>query len=135
MKQRTKKKSCVSGLALILMLVFSSFTMIDLHAQETISGTVKGSDGMPLPGVSVLQKGTNRGAATDFDGNFVLTLSPGGKTLVFSYLGFQTQEVAVGNQKSLSIVLKEDVAALDEVVVIGYQKIEREKVLGATSNV
>ncbi|GAA4291063.1 SusC/RagA family TonB-linked outer membrane protein [Aestuariibaculum suncheonense] len=133
MKQKIKKKCTVSGVALILAILFSSFSPGNVQAQERISGTVSGVNGVPLPGVNVLQKGTNKGAVSDFDGNFSIVLSPGNKTLVFSYLGFQTKEVAIGNQTNINVTLAEDVAGLDEVVIIGYAAVDRKKVLGATS--
>ena len=134
MKQKLKTKCFVSGFALILMLMFSSFTT-NLYAQQNISGTVTDANGVPLPGVSVLQKGTTRGAATDFDGNFSLGLTSGNKTLVFSYLGYMTKEVALGGQTSISVTLEEDVESLDEVVIIGYAPISRKKVLGSIASV
>lgn len=135
MKQKIRTKFSFSGFMLMLFLVFSSFASINLEAQNKITGTVTGADGFPIPGVNVLQRGTNQGAVTDFDGKFSLTLSSGQKTLVFSYIGYETKEVAVGNQTNIAVVLDEDVAALDEVVVIGYAAVNRKKVLGALSSV
>ena len=85
---------------------------------QTVSGKVTDqTDGMPLPGVSVLIKGTSTGTATDVDGNYSLNV-PGGETvLVFSFLGFQTVEENVGNRSSIDISLAEDAAELSEVVV------------------
>tara|TARA_R110002096_G_scaffold9533_4_gene37625 strand:- start:15043 stop:18147 length:3105 start_codon:yes stop_codon:yes gene_type:complete len=135
MKQKFKNKRSVSGLALLLALVFSSFTAISIEAQQSVAGTVSGENGVPIPGVNVLQKGTNKGAVTDFDGKFTILMGAGNKTLVFSYIGFETKEVEVGNQTSISVVLQEDVEALDEVVIIGYAPIERKKVLGSIASV
>ena len=118
------------------MLLVLSMMSFSLQAQiKEISGTVLDELGAPLPGVSVVVKGTSIGTATDFDGKFSISPSAGKKTLVFSYLGYQTQEVTLASQSTLSIVLLEDVAALEEVVVIGYQTVAREKVLGSTTNV
>ena len=135
MKQKIKKSCFISGFALVLFLMLSSFTTTSLQAQQTVSGTVTDEGGLPLPGVSVLQKGTTRGAATDFDGNFSLVLGSGNKTLVFSYLGYEDKEVVVGNQTTINVSLAEDVEGLDEVVVIGYAPISREKVLGSLVSV
>lgn len=135
MKQNWKKKCFVSGLTLLLMVLFSSFTINDLHAQEQVSGTVTGEGGMPLAGVNVIQKGTSNGTTTNFDGNFSLNLAPGNQTIVFSYLGYLTKEVVVDSQTQISVTLEEDSEALDEVLVIGYAPIAREKVLGAISSV
>lgn len=125
----------VSGLIMLLVLVLSSFSAIDLKAQEQVTGTVVGADGLPLPGVSVLLKGTNQGAATDFDGVYSISMAQGSNTLVFSYVGYKSQEVEIGNRTVINITLQEDVASLDEVVVIGFQKFERDKILGSTTNI
>ncbi|WP_159447300.1 SusC/RagA family TonB-linked outer membrane protein [Cellulophaga tyrosinoxydans] len=135
MKQNFKTKWFVSGITLVLLLMFSSFTTTKLHAQQRIKGTVIGIDGTPIPGVTVLQKGTSRGTATDFDGNYSLELITGSKTLVFSALSYETKEISIGNKTNIIVTLAEDVAALEEVVVIGYAPIERKKVLGAISTV
>ncbi len=135
MKQKFMKKCSVSGLALIIALVFSSFTAINVQAQERVSGTVSDPNGLPLPGVNVVQKGTNKGAVTDFDGNFSLQLTSGAKTLVFSYLGYQTQEVSVENKSSITVTLEEDIEGLDEIVIIGFQAVKREKILGAVETI
>ncbi len=89
-----------------------------VEAQE-VSGTVSDASG-PLPGASVVLKGTTTGTQTDFDGNYILSnVDPNG-TLVFSYIGYSTQEVAINGQTTINVVLQEDAQALDEVVIIGY---------------
>lgn len=88
--------------------------------QQQISGTVTDNNGQPIPGVNVIEKGTNNGQQTDFDGGFTIDLSNQNATLVLSYVGFKTKEVTIGNQTVLSIVLEEDISVLDEVVVVGY---------------
>lgn len=135
MKHKLKKRCFVSGLTLIIMLLFSSFTLSSVHAQESISGTVTDASGIPLPGVSVIQKGTTRGASTDFDGNYSLELTLGEKTLVFSYIGFKTVEISVNGQTTINVSLEEDVASLDEVVVIGYGTQKKESVVAAITQV
>ncbi|MDC1226891.1 carboxypeptidase-like regulatory domain-containing protein, partial [Algibacter sp.] len=135
MKQNLKKQFPVSGLALLLAIVFSSFTAINLEAQDRVSGVVKDVGGIPLPGVSIIQKGTTRGASTDFDGNYSLELTLGEKTLVFSYLGFKTIEIPVNGKTTINITLEEDVASLDEVVVIGYGTQKKESVVAAISQI
>ncbi|KAA5824859.1 TonB-dependent receptor [Algibacter amylolyticus] len=135
MKQKIKRHGSGSGIVLMLAILFSSFSAISLEAQERITGIVSGADGMPLPGVNVLQKGTSNGAVTDFDGEYSIKLSAGPKTLVFSYLGFQPQEINVGNQTTLNVILEEDVASLDEVVIVGYGTQKKESVVGAITQV
>ena len=135
MKLKPPQKCCVPGLALILVLMFSSFTTPSLQAQKTITGTVVDQDDLPIPGVNVIQKGTSKGAATDFDGNFSIVLEPGVTTLILSYIGYETQEILIGDRTTLPVVLEEDAESLEEVVVIGYAPIERNKVLGSISTV
>ncbi len=131
MKQNWKKKCSVTGLTLLLMVLFSSFTINDLHAQQRIAGTVKDTNGMPLPGVNVIQKGTSNGTVTDFDGNFDLSLDSGTNTLVFSFVGYLTTEVEIDSQTQISVTLEEDAEALDEVVVMGYGTQKKSKITGA----
>lgn len=84
----------------------------------TITGVVEDESG-PLPGVSVLIKGTTYGTSTDFDGNYTIKIKKG-DILVFSYLGFKTEEISIGNHTNLNVLLEEDASSLDEVVVTGY---------------
>jgi iron complex outermembrane receptor protein len=88
------------------------------QAQE-VSGTVSDASG-PLPGASVVVKGTTTGTQTDFDGNFSIQVSSSDAVLVISYVGYSTQEVAVSGRSSINVVLEEDATALEEVVIIGY---------------
>ena len=86
---------------------------------QTVSGVVTEALG-PLGGVNILEKGTSNGVLTDFDGNYTITTSAANPVLVFSYVGYLTQEIAVAGQTSINVALAEDAAVLDEVVVIGY---------------
>jgi TonB-dependent starch-binding outer membrane protein SusC len=101
--------------------------------ERTITGTVTGDDGSPLPGVSIRLKNTSLGTVTDMDGNFRLSIPDDVRqpVLVLSFIGYQTQEVAVGNQSVLAIQLAEDIEALQELVVIGYQTVQKKDVTGA----
>ncbi|APQ18477.1 SusC/RagA family TonB-linked outer membrane protein [Maribacter hydrothermalis] len=100
--------------------------------QSTVTGTVTDDLGTPLPGTNVVEKGTTNGTQTDFDGNYTLNVEPGA-TLVFSYLGFQRKEVAVNGQSVVNTSLAEDAAALDEVVVTGYQVQTKRETTAAVS--
>ena len=86
---------------------------------QSIKGTVTSSDGVPLPAVAVIVRGTQRGTQTDFDGNYVIEANSG-EVLEFSSLGFKTQEIIVASQTVINVQLEEDVSALNEVVLIGY---------------
>ncbi|WP_203257231.1 SusC/RagA family TonB-linked outer membrane protein [Hyunsoonleella ulvae] len=114
----------------ISMLCFS-FTIM---AQSTIGGTITDDQGVPLPGVNILEKNTTNGFVSDFDGNYTITVG-GNATLVFSYVGFKTQEVAVNNRSNINIILLEDNEQLDEVVVIGYGAVKRDKIATSISSV
>lgn len=135
MKQKLKKHFPVPGFALILAMVFSSFTVINLNAQNRVSGVVTDEGGTPMPGVSVLQKGTTKGTSTDFDGNYAFDLTLGEQTLQFSLLGFKTQEIQINGQTSINVTLVEDVENLDEVVVVGYGVQKKESVVAAITQV
>ena len=96
----------------ILSLVFFCVVAMGYSQNVTVQGTVNEGTDMPLPGVSILIKGTSTGTATDFDGNFVLEDVPISSVLVFSYVGFQDYEVVVENDTPLNITLQEDAEAL-----------------------
>ncbi|MEM7107245.1 MAG: TonB-dependent receptor, partial [Bacteroidota bacterium] len=106
-----------------------------LHAQKTqISGSVKDNTGEPLIGVTVVVKGTTQGTATDIDGNFVLEVEPAA-TLYFSFIGYESQEIVVGNQTQIDVILKEDISELEEVVVVGYGTINKRELTTAVASV
>ncbi len=105
-------------------------TVGTLFAQNRVVGTVTDDIG-PVIGASVMEKGTQNGAVTDLDGNYVITVKPGA-TLVFSSIGYATQEVVVGNQTQINVLLKEDTEFLDEVVVVGYGTMKRSDLSGAS---
>ena len=101
-----------------------------LFAQNKVTGTVSDNMG-PAIGVSVVEKGTQNGVITDLDGNYVITVKPGA-TLVFSSIGYATQEIVVGSQSVIDVLLKEDAEFLDEVVVVGYGTMKRSDLSGAS---
>ena len=101
--------------AVFCLLFLSS---LGLYAQQTVSGVVTDGSGSPLPAVSVVVKGTSNGVSTDFDGNYAITAA-NGQVLVFSSIGFETQEVNISGT-TLNVTLVESASELDEVVVIGY---------------
>ncbi|MDG3581188.1 TonB-dependent receptor [Galbibacter pacificus] len=101
--------------------------------QTGITGTVSDDTG-PLPGVNIVVKGTSIGTQTDFDGHYSLTDVPDDAILVFSYIGFVTQEIKAANQTTIDVTLRQDAQALDEVVVIGYGTRKRKDVTGAVGS-
>ena len=100
-----------------------------------ISGNVTTTTGEALPGVTIVQKGTNQGTTTDVNGNFQLNVPDRSSTLTVSYVGFVTQQIPVGTQTSFSVQLKEDAQALSEVVVVGYGTQKRSTLTGAVAEV
>ena len=104
----------------------SPVIMVDV----TVSGTVVDSNGQPIPGVTVSVPGTSIGTATDLDGKYSISV-PEGTTLVFSFIGFESQSKAVGDQSIINITLTEDMSSLDEVVVIGYGTQKQREVTGS----
>ena len=112
---------------LLLMLLVPSLAL----AQSTISGTVSESEnGFPLPGVNVIISGSSTGTTTDFYGKYQLTAN-NGDVLVFSYVGYTSQEVIFAGQAVLDVQLSEDASALDEIVLIGYGSVKKEDLTGA----
>lgn len=100
-------------------LLLGAFLCFGLAKAQTVSGTVTDANG-PLPGASVLVKGTTNGTQTDFDGNYTLNDIDDSATLVFSYIGYKTVEIAVNGRSTVNVTMEEDAQALDEVVIIGY---------------
>lgn len=105
-------------------------------AQTKVSGTVTENGTLPLPGVSVVIKGTSIGVSTDFDGNY--SLSEGitnNSILVFSYIGFEQQEIVIGNRSTINVQLIEETDYLDEVVVVGYGSQLKKDITGAVATI
>ncbi len=125
-------KKFYTYLSVVLMLMLSSNIV---QAQDVqVSGTVLDETGMPLPGVSILLKGTTRGTTTDLDGKYSIA-APSSGVLVFSFIGYNNQEETVGNRTKIDINLVPDVSNLDEVVVIGYGTQKKSQLTGAISSV
>ncbi len=103
--------------------------------EEPVSGKVIDSSGQPLPGVSIIVKGTTTGTITDFDGNYSLNNVVDDATLVFSFVGMLTQEIVTAGQNVINIVLSEDAIGVDEVIVIGYTARKKSTLTGAISTV
>jgi TonB-linked SusC/RagA family outer membrane protein len=101
----------------------------------TISGKVLDEQGEAMPGVSVVLKGTTTGTATDVEGGYSLNLPDGNGTLVFSFIGYITQEIPVNNRSNIDVSLSQDVQSLQEVVVVGYGSQKKQDVIGSVSQV
>ncbi|WP_414003799.1 TonB-dependent receptor [Maribacter sp. 2304DJ31-5] len=103
--------------------------------QDLVSGTVTDENGSPLPGASIVEKGTTNGTQTDFDGNFSIAPTSDTAVLVVSYIGFTSKEIPVEGQTILQISLSPDTANLDEVVVVGYGSVSKRKLTGAVASI
>ncbi len=103
--------------------------------QNTVSGRVTDSGGQPLPGVTVVVKGTTQGTVTDANGEYTLSTIPKDATLLFSFVGMRTQELVIGNQTSINVVMEEETVGIEEVVAIGYGTQKKENLTGAVSQV
>lgn len=134
MKKRSE--TYLKKLMLYFAIVLGMAMPSTILAQETITtkGTVLDNEGLPLPGVNVFIKGTTRGTVTDVDGNFSITVQKG-SILEISFIGFERQSIQIDNADDLKIVLKSDVLALEDVVVVGYGTQKKESVVGAIGQI
>jgi TonB-linked SusC/RagA family outer membrane protein len=116
-------------------LLLTMLVMTGAYAQDvTVKGKVNDEQGQGLPGVSILVKGTSAGTVTDIEGNYTVN-APGTATLVFSFIGYITQEIPLGNKTSLDVKMANDTKALDEVVVVGYGTAKKATLTGSVTAV
>ena len=130
-------KNCLKKIFLTILFIYSMSNF--LYAQvETITGKVTQGDGEPLIGITIQVKGggqnTSSGTITDIDGNYSVKAASNSQ-LTFSYVGFKSQTITVGNRKVINVIMEEDNKLLDEVVVIGYGTMKKSNVTGAISSV
>lgn len=119
----------------LLALIMLMMGTVMAFAQSTVTGTVTGSDDAPLPGVSIAVKGTTVGTITGPDGSYTLSVPEDAETLVFSFIGMESQEVTIGSATVYDVKLAESVVGLDEVVVVGYGEQARSRLTTAISKV
>ena len=103
--------------------------------KREVKGTVKDEQGQPLPGATIIIKGTSTGATTDFDGKFTLQVDNNSTTLVVSYVGFSTREILINNETEINITLLADASELDEIVLVGYGSVAKKDLTGAITSV
>ena len=119
-----------------LLVLFILFPIFVFSQTKTISGTVNDENSLPLVGVNITVQNSNLGALTDFDGNFSISIpSDKPKVLIFSYLGYTTQEVDVSSSDNISIMMIPDLEQLEEVVVVGYGSVLKKDLTGSLSQV
>ncbi len=109
-------------------------TMLQGYAQTTVSGTVKEAEGEAFPGVNVIEKGTTNGVVTDIDGKFQITVGPDA-VLLFSFIGYISQEIPVNNRQVMDVELVSDITQLGEVIVVGYGEQRKETLTGSVANI
>ncbi len=124
---------------IILLLSITHIYAVDIVSEQqpakTITGTVTDNNGQPIPGATVLVKGTSMGIVTNADGKYSINVPATGATLVFSFVGMRTQEVTIGNQTSINVLMEEDTIALEEVVAVGYGTQKKVNLTGSVSTV
>ena len=123
-------------LCILLLLLFCVLTSFDGFAQMNITGQIiSKDDNQPLPGATVLLKGTTKGTLTGIDGKFSLSVNSEKDVLVFSMIGYASQEITVGTQLVINVSLETQVTGLEEVVVIGYGVVKKSDLTGSVSGV
>lgn len=108
------------------------FPIVNQQSTYTVTGNIVDGKGEPIIGANVVLKGSATGVVTDVDGNFSMSVS-GNDVLMVSYIGYNSLEIPVKGQKSLNIVMKENVESLDEIVVIGYGTMKKKDLTGSVS--
>ena len=144
----TRKRLWIKG-TIAVMLLMGSLGQENLYAAskargllnaeqaiEKITGTItSASDGLPLPGVTIKVKGTTSGTATDIDGNYAINVDGENAVLIYSFIGYKTQEVSVNGRSVLDLAMEEDLSELGEVVVVGYGEQKKATLTGAVETV
>lgn len=135
MKQK-KQKTLLRSFRLFIICLFTLGLANNIEAQNiNLSGTVLDDESVPLTGASIIVKGTSKGATADFDGNFKLNDVGSNEILVVSYIGYKTKEISINGQSSINIILEQDLASLDEVVIVGYGAQKKSQLTGAVATV
>ena len=119
----------------LLFSVLVVFGISTSFAQQKVTGTIKDTQGIPVAGASIAEKGTTNGVVSNFDGEYEIEVSNSNSELIFSYIGFSTQEINIKGSKVLNVIMKESLEELSEVVVIGYGTQKREEVTSAIATV
>ena len=117
------------------ILTLLLLTSVSLQAQRQVSGKVVDEFGEPLPGVNILMQGTTTGTVTDIQGNYALAIPGNDAVLVFSFVGYTSEEVMVGVQSVINITMTPDIATLSEIVVVGYGEQKKSDLIGAVSQI
>lgn len=130
-----RKKNHVSLTRVVLLAILLISCGMAAHAQISVTGVVQDRTQEPLIGVSVFVKGSTIGVITDLDGQYTVNVPDEGSVLVFSYIGYTSQEIRVGTKRNINIVLEDDAKLLDEVVVVGYGTQRKSDLTGGISTI
>ncbi|WP_158594713.1 SusC/RagA family TonB-linked outer membrane protein [Ulvibacterium marinum] len=127
-KAKVPKKAWILCFFAVMFTIFS-------YSQDsfTVTGTIVDDAGVPLPGAAVVEKGTTNGTSADFDGNYSIEVANANVTLVFTYIGFEAQEIPVGGNSSINVTMVATASTLDEVVVVGYGAVKKKDLTGAVA--
>jgi TonB-dependent starch-binding outer membrane protein SusC len=131
--EKSKLKGIWRNAALLFLSCFLALT--SFAQQKTLSGTVVGEDGVAIPGVTVVVKGTTVGTVTDMDGKFSFSAPADAKDLAISFVGMKSQEMAIGSQTDFKITMAPEFIGVDEVVVVGYGTQMKAQLTGSISTV
>ena len=128
-------KTKLFTLIFLLAMLFNYSVHAEQNQQFTVSGIVLDSADKPLPGVTIQIQGLTQGTVTDIDGRYIVTVPNGNVVLVFSFIGYQSQEITVGNRRTIDVTMQEAVTELEEMVVVGYGQQKKESVVAAISQI
>ncbi|MEN8229832.1 MAG: SusC/RagA family TonB-linked outer membrane protein, partial [Bacteroidota bacterium] len=106
----------------------------NIQQPQSVTGTITDEDGNPIPGVNIIIKGTTHGAISDVNGRYTINVDDPGAILIFTFIGMHTQEVQVGSQTEINVILVQDIVGLEEVVAIGYGTVKKKDATGSTAS-
>jgi TonB-linked SusC/RagA family outer membrane protein len=133
--QRVSMWTRTTGLLLVLLYSVSGILQTAAAQDRRISGVVSDDSGLPIPGVNILVKGTSQGTTTDGEGKYILDVKDEDAVLVFSFIGFKPQEVAIDKRTAINVALEPDAQSLQEVIVVGYGEQKKETLTGSVASV
>ncbi len=120
-------------LFMLFVVLFAGYTTA--MAQKTVTGKITDDKGVPLPGVTVVVKGTVSGTITNVDGIYTIKVPENAKTLMFSFIGMETQEITIGDLNTINVTMQADVIGLEEVVAVGYGTVKKKDLTGAVTQI
>lgn len=132
---KNSSQTLSTKLLLLAFVFIATFYTSQGQDRFTVSGTVTEDIGGPLPGATIVEKGTSNGTTTDFDGNYSIAVANGNATLVFTFIGYETQEIRIAGQTTINAIMNATASQLDEVILVGYGAVKKKDLTGAISQV